>query len=228
MRPIKKESKKFEEKNNLEVGVADYRRHKSVDHKREKSVEKHKISHEKSNGAFKKETKASTHEKRSEDRHKKHKSLSAKKKTIDDEEIDKKHMPDTKDKLLDKCTKKEKNTHEELQDKKESHKKHSSQPQESKPRRTSSSDKKLVKSVAICDEPDVNVSEKKSNESKSKNLCSSSKNKLLSPHTIASINFSTVDKSFIVKPPNVLVYADSFVAKENVKTALASILNRDK
>lgn len=218
---MKKENKKFDEKNNLEVVAVDYRRQKFTDHKREKSAEKPKPSHEKGSGAIKKEKGLGNKDKA-------HKSSSCKTKTIGEERVYRKHMLDSNDKLIDKSSNKEKYIHDEGYDKKESHGKHSSRPHGSKTR-TSSSDKKLVKSVAICDESDFHFKEKVSpTESKTKIVDNTSKYKLLSPFTTPHMNFSTIDKSLIVKPPNVLVYADSFVAKENVKAALSSILNRDK
>lgn len=45
------------------------------------------------------------------------------------------------------------------------------------------------------------------------------------PITCAIANGSTVN---CIKPPNVLVYADSLVAKDNVKNVLNTILNREK
>lgn len=66
VRPIKKENRKAEEKNNLDVVVADYRRHKSAENKRDKSTEKHKTDHAKSNGVTKREPKLKTDEKNEE------------------------------------------------------------------------------------------------------------------------------------------------------------------
>lgn len=215
VRPIKKEIKKPEEKNNLEV--VDYRRRKSIEHKREKIAEKHKTGHEKSNGTIKKDLKLTSHdkslEKRQEDGHKKHKSLSSGKKAIDA----------TTGKLLERDDRKEKKNSND-QDKKDIQKKYT----EPKTRRTSGSDKKLVKSVAICDETDAHLKDKKSaNDSREKIKGDVIKRKLLSPNVTQHMHFSTKN-SVIVKPPNIFVYADSLVAKENVKAALASILNRDK
>lgn len=238
MKPIKKESKKAEERNNLEVVVVDYRRHKPAEHKREKSTEKHHTSHAKVNGITKTDTNSDVkiQEKRSETKHTERKSHpgSSSRKTFDvdgdDERICKtnvrehkfkhKHPNEDKDKT-DKCDKKV------SRDKKDYHKKQTStsHKHESKTIRTSSSEKKLVKSVAICDETDVDTKDKKThNEPNLKTKDGPSKS-YLSPSSGHLLN---VDKSLIVKPPNIFVYADSFVAKENVKTALVSILNRDK
>lgn len=245
VRPIKKENKKSEEKNNLEVVAADYRRHKSVEHKRENSTEKHKTDHARSNGVTKRETKMKierkNEEKRSEDRSKKHRSHSSsasRRKTSSDgvheEKVSKTNFSKDikiKDKNLAKDDKNETNNQRESQDKKEHSKKNSSTTSkpESKTSRASSSDKKLVKSVAICDETEPDFGEKRfTKEVKFKSRGGSSNSNALSPSLSQSVSFSNIDKSLIVKPPNILVYADSFVAKENVKAALSSILNRHK
>lgn len=219
--------------------MADYRRHKSGEHKREKSTEKHKTDQAKSNGLTKREPKlkvdGKTDEKRSEERSKRHRSHSgsSSRKKIDEFGAHERKLSKTdcsKD-LKTKAKHLVKDEKKETSHQRDSHDKNfstTSKP-ETKTRRTSNSDKKLVKSVAICDETEADLGEKRlSKESKLKNKGESSKKKALSPSLSQSSSFSTIDKSLVVKPPNILVYADSFVAKENVKAALSSILNRYK
>lgn len=224
VRPIKKDSKKAEEKNNLDVVAVDYRRHKSVEHKREKSSEKHKSDHTKNNGAIKKETKPKDDAKKQDRITKRTRTISAsKKKTIENETNEE---GSSKPNAI-KDPKSKGRTHDkEKVDAKECHIKKASHKHDARPRRTSSSEKKLVKSAAVCDESDVvDVKDAKMIGDKSK----AEKSKNVSSASGSQLNFSNIDHSEqSVKPPNILVYADSFVAKENVKVALASILNRDK
>lgn len=231
VRPIKKESKKSEEKNNLEVVAVDYRRHKSVDHKREKSADKHKTDHTKNNGAIKKEIKtkdSKEQEKRTEDKGKRrrtHSGSASRKKIVDDEVFEEGTSKTNISKNTKSKDKKEVVDQKESHDKKDHNKKPSSHKPEARTRKTSSTDKKLVKSIAICDELDSEHPDHISVD------MLHSKDEVNQSYLLnANGNqFVTVDRSsLIVKPPNILVYADSFVAKENVKAALLSILNRDK
>lgn len=48
------------------------------------------------------------------------------------------------------------------------------------------------------------------------------------PSPADSTNITDRRQLLSAKPPNILVYADSTVAKENVKEVLATILNKDK
>lgn len=236
MRPIKKESKKAEERNSLEVVVVDYRRHKSAEHKREKSTEKHQSAHAKVNGITKTDNNSDVkiQEKRSESKHierKSHPGSSTRKTDVngDDERICKtnirehkfKHKHPNEDNKTDKCE------NRISHDKKDHHKKQTSTSykNESKTSRTSSSEKKLVKSS---DETDVDSKEKKIHNEPNLKMTEEPSKSYLSPSSGHTRNLLNVEKSRIVKPPNIFVYADSYVAKENVKTALVSILNRDK
>lgn len=241
VRPIKKENKKSEEKNNLDVVTVDFRRHKSVENKREKSAEKYRTDLTKNNGAIKKEIKQKDEgklsDKRGDDRTRKSRTVSASssktKMTHDDraEEGNNRtniHRDKVKNKAQDR-DKKEKNYHKDLHDKKDHHKKHSSTSNpDIRSRRTSNSDKKLVKSVAICDETDVDLKNKLTvDKPKLKFEDCSEQSNFISANG-SQLNCTKIDRSVVVKPPNILVYADSIVAKENVKAALFSILNRDK
>lgn len=235
VRPIKKESRKSDEKNNLEVVAVDYRRHKSTDHKREKSNEKHRTEHVKNENVLKKEPKQKDDGKhRLDEKIKKYRahssSASRKQPIVDDHEegtsqINAANESKAKDQ---QCDKDKKDAVKETHDKKNHHKKAStsSHKPENRTRRTSNTDKKLVKSIAICDDTDADFKIKKSTDKSNLKINDG-------PHKSNFLGtndnqFLNVDKSIVVKPPNVLVYADSFVAKENVKAALVSILNRDK
>lgn len=204
MRPIKIENKKNEEKNNLEVVAVDYRRHKSSDHKREKSTEKkqHRPSH-----VLRKEV---------EEKNKRHKTHSEHKKR--EETNPRSNTMTTTSKESKSKGKSETTTQEKTRP--------SAALQ--KPRRTSSSEKKLVKSVAVCDDADVEPKLEEKPKPRFKDTSTKSNYLSVNANGNQVINFTAADKSVIIKPPNILVYAESFVAKENVKTALATILNRDK
>lgn len=245
VKPIKKEYRKSEDKYNLEVVTVDYRRHKSVEHKREKSAEKHKTDHSKNDSSTKKEMKIKedekTQDKHIDDRGKRYRShsgTSSRKKTVEDDrqeqETSKRNISKDskyKDKQHDK-DQTEKNDRRESHEKKDHHKKPSSSSHkpESRTRRTSSSEKKLVKSNAICDETDADVKDRIAVDDKTKVKTKDGKSNInfLSANECQLGYFLNADNPLVIKPPNILVYADSLVAKENVKAALVSILNRDK
>ncbi|XP_076254606.1 holocarboxylase synthetase-like protein isoform X2 [Rhynchophorus ferrugineus] len=98
-------------------------------------------------------------------------------------------------------------------------------------KRTSSKEKKLVRSSATCDEPNENVEnvqfEQNENSNTILNNGTEDGNQNIDSSPSESVTFKkNMLKKF--KPPNVLVYADSIVAKGNVKEALHTILNRDR
>lgn len=114
--------------------------------------------------------------------------------------------------------------------------------------RTSSKEKKLVRSTATCDDAAEEDNDKGQGDgSTQSNAADGLQNKgdggvpsggengtlageggdVLSP----SDSSGCIDNKYTlrnVKPPNILVYADSTVARDNVKEVLGSILNRDK
>ncbi|KAJ8916594.1 hypothetical protein NQ315_000238 [Exocentrus adspersus] len=186
VKPIKKDSKKVEDKNTLEVASTDFRRHKSGDHKREKTAEpKHKVGKEAVKVEGKKEFKDEKHRKK-------------------EDEVKKATQPAKTAKKLEKT-----------KSKTELEAKVPEQKPKSISKRSSSSEKKLVKSSAVCED---NLHEPKSKPKEKPDV---------SAHN-SVCNGSFFAKYKGVKPPNVLVYADSVVAKENVKTVLSTMLNKDK
>ncbi|VEN62867.1 unnamed protein product [Callosobruchus maculatus] len=95
-------------------------------------------------------------------------------------------------------------------------------------KRSGSGDKKLVKrSLAV----DNTEHELKTSETLKENVESTSASgggdAKSNGHLKTNGNFMMA-RSSSIKPPNILVYADSLVAKDNVKIALTSMLNREK
>ncbi|CAH1132028.1 unnamed protein product [Ceutorhynchus assimilis] len=105
--------------------------------------------------------------------------------------------------------------------------------------RTSSKEKKLVRATATCDEPTEaeigqgnNVQPGVAEEElkvPDQNGPNSEKaaDEIISP---TESNGCILDRNLLknVKPPNILVYADSMATKDNVKDVLGTILNREK
>ncbi|KAJ8939503.1 hypothetical protein NQ314_011118 [Rhamnusium bicolor] len=286
VKPIKKDSKKSEDKNTLEVGASDYRRHKSSDHKRDKSSDKYaKTDLQKSE----KETSKNKDEHKISrtDKEVKAKDVNGGKDAKDDKEKHRHHHRKDKDEEARKDSKEEKDGmklvkdhsdmkkgkdvkvrehHHQKESKDEIHKvkehhqhkkdKETSQlkakskndleqPSKSSDKRTeeksketkilnkrsTSSEKKLVKSVAVCEEADNDLKEKEPNKSeKSRSQLQDNERNggVLDSNGHFESNGSIFTKYKGVKPPNILVYADSPVAKDNVKAALSTILNKEK
>lgn len=255
--------------------TSDYRRHKSVEHKRDKISEKHRTDHVKSNGGIRDSKTKEDHKQKPTKPERESKSKEARKIVAEvssrAEEVvkarrdDQKHMGESsKTKKSEKESKEDLNSPRYTKFASKSPKKSRSEPLEEatsskeeqienqdnyksktdhevagkssdkpksasgKPvlRRSSGSEKKLVKSMAICDEADGDVKVKKTKD-KSKLKSKDSKSSLLSNNDVFS-NGTVINRSSKIKPPNILVYADSLVAKENVKLALISMLNQDK
>ncbi|CAG9814996.1 unnamed protein product [Phaedon cochleariae] len=287
VKPMKKDGKKTEDKNTLEVAAGDYRRHKTNDHKRDKNSERHSRSVE-GNSKLKEEPKLRTTRtdkdarkeesrrddsktrkdeakslktktdkeevkpSKSKDDQKKYEAATEKEeitivngghspKVINDQALAKsfeekeakpsKIKPDDKHKKEARSTSK---TRKEDPDTK-THKKDEKSWKSSKPakeksnteagksgktlsKRSTSSEKKLIKSTAICDETDADGSTKKADEEYLK----------IDGAQSNGHGKKVPSSSKTVKPPNILVYADSPVAKENVKSAISSMLNKEK
>lgn len=257
VKPIKKDSKKSEDKNTLEVGCSDFRRHKSGDHKRDKvgiktdpskidkSVElKHK---ENKTGKTEKDIKKESKDEKEKHRKKEEEAKKESKAERDSPKIVKEHVEGKKTKVTQAHRKEDKTdskTHkkERYPAKVERAKskadlevagKSSEKPAEAKTKesksitkRTISSDKKLVKSMAICEDGDV-----LKDKSGMRDIARKTKNKERNEDTNGHremCNGTLFSKYKGVKPPNVLVYADSVVAKENVKAVLSTMLNKEK
>ncbi|CAH1110239.1 unnamed protein product [Psylliodes chrysocephalus] len=251
VKPIKKNGKKLEDKNTLEVASGDHRRHKSGEHRREKGSEKHKTEATKPE-----KTKDEIKYKKIEDKHKlkeeaksdvenvhelkKEKEIKTKKDSKDKTKPDKdeKGQKSLKHKTEEKSSKsrrdESKDRRHKKDDKKESskHKKdieNSGEPSDKTTKkiskRTTSSEKKLVKTPALCDEseldsaPITNAEAWNTKDSESVDKSNSLKN---------GQGSSNDNWSKRIKPPNILIYAESLIAKENVKSAFINMLNKDK
>nr|XP_023018683.1 uncharacterized protein LOC111507580 isoform X1 [Leptinotarsa decemlineata] len=295
VKPIKKDSKKTEDKNTLEVTVGDYRRHKSSDHKRDK--------HAKTDGPLRIETKI-------KDEHKHKTARSALEAKIREHKREAKNADDIKTKKEDLTKKDVKDIEDvkkivgEVEDIKEEPKtvmakkdgrdtfdstvreergepRSSRAKEEEKPpkretsksrkddqrkddklhkspkvaktkskadlekpdrspgksktmsKRTTSSEKKLVKSMAVCDDDSDKLPKKDDECVQQEKSCSKLDETAMNEDFLfgdgqvkSNGGVSSLPKS--VKPPNILIYADSLVAKENVRSALVSMLNKDK
>ncbi|KAJ8982609.1 hypothetical protein NQ317_005081 [Molorchus minor] len=178
VKPIKKDGKKHDDRNTLEVGANDYRRHKSNDHKRDKL-------------ASKTETSRSSKED--------HKHKESPKTTKDHSDVKK-----TKDSL------KSKDLHVKKDDKtRECHSKTRENHHKKDPSR-------LEKTKSKTDLEQATRGKAENGDGPSSN-----------GHIHQSTEF-TFTKYKGVKPPNILVYADSLIAKENVKNVLSTMLNKEK
>ncbi|XP_018566189.1 biotin--protein ligase isoform X2 [Anoplophora glabripennis] len=239
VKPIKKDNKKSEDKNTLEVGSSDFRRHKSGDHKREKIAAKSDASKiEKSPEQKHKDGKIGKTEKETKkDEKEKHrkKDEEVKKDSKDGPKPTKEHVEAKKMKASGKTHKKDRDptklerarSKADLEVAGKSTEKPPEQRTKDKgiTKRTTSSEKKLVKSVAVCEDGDVKE------KSETKDPAGKTKEKLRNGDANghhAAHNGSLFTKYKGVKPPNILVYADSVVAKENVKGVLSTMLNKEK
>ncbi|XP_057664831.1 biotin--protein ligase [Diorhabda carinulata] len=249
VKPIKKDGKKSDDKNTLEVGSGDYRRHKSGEHRRDKTVEKHKTATNTKPEVTTK-TKDDVKHKKNEDKHKnkediklesedqKKKEAKAKKQT---EEITIKEVKeDNKKKETDiKTDHKRKETKVEqettvtdgvvsIKEPKEKYKKEHTKKSKSgigKLSKRSSSEKKLVKSTALCEDVDDGYSQKPKdylavNPKSDKNESLSNANTHINKNNSIGKNKT--------KPPNILIFSDSLIAKENVKVTFDNMLNKEK
>ncbi|KAJ8954187.1 hypothetical protein NQ318_005782 [Aromia moschata] len=251
VKPIKKDSKRYEDRNTLEVGSSDYRRHKSSDHKKDKSSDKHKASKTEAKG----KDEAKKEEKEKPHHHKKdNKEEDAKKPEKDNAKVVKELPEVKKPKEVAKTKEHHKKETKEDKTKETHHKKDPSklekmktktdleQPSDSaqKPdaeksnegktmtKRTTSSEKKLVKSAAICDEVDNDKNRKPLDDKESKNKSKENGELADTNGHVYHSNDALFTKYTGVKPPNILVYADSLVAKDNVKSVLFTMLNKEK
>ncbi|XP_072379075.1 biotin--protein ligase isoform X1 [Diabrotica undecimpunctata] len=246
VKPIKKDGKRSEDKNTLEVGSGDYRRHKSGEHRREKSSEKHKGE----------STKAETSSKSKEES--KHRKTEDKHKTKDESKTDgdnirkeareehkrkekeakiKRETATTEETVPTKSSKEGKEKQHKREDKKEPPKKSKSNVEKSLEAakksekllsKRSSSDKKLVKTAALCEDVDSSPKEKSHKPKDILGVSSSSYKTDCTTNKQPRIQSNGLMKSKNVKPPNILIFADSLLAKENVKSVFINMLNKEK
>lgn len=254
VKPIKKDSKKSEDKNTLEVGCSDFRRHKSGDHKRDKVANNSKI--EKSvepkhkdvkTGKAEKELKKDVKDEKEKHRKKEEETKKEGKAEKDGPKMVKEHVETKKTKLTQIHRKEDKTdgkTHKKERDptKMERAKskadlevagKSGDRPSETRSKegksiskRTTSSEKKLVKSMAVCEDGDVSKEKSGTKDAAGRTKDRQRNGDANGHHTMCNGTLFTKYKG--VKPPNVLVYADSVVAKDNVKGVLSTMLNNEK
>ncbi|KAH1010992.1 hypothetical protein HUJ04_000437 [Dendroctonus ponderosae] len=250
VKPIKKDKKLTEEKNTLDVNCSDYRRHRSTEHNREHRTREHRRHKSKD------ELDSSRHYKPEKDKEEKTEPNGNIEQELDylpaDENMQ--TVTDATKQNADPTEAKNDGSSREkkpAQRHKDKHK-HKKSDAESQPStshvvkssdklkkggRTSSKEKKLIRGRATCDEPIEVTAQGDSNESEthiSKDLPITTdrngtnfKNEDI-PSPADSIEIIDRKQLLSVKPPNILVYADSTIAKENVKEVLATILNKEK
>ncbi|XP_066259980.1 biotin--protein ligase [Euwallacea similis] len=234
VKPIKKDKKNLEEKNTLEVNCSDYRRHRSTDHSREHRSREHKRHKQREESETGRQHKTEREQEQKND--------------VNPESIDELESFN-KDEVVEQVVviasksltegidsgKERKSGHKH----REKHKHKKTDHEESQPgtsgasgqksteklkkgNRTSSKEKKLVRASATCDEPHE---DDKGQDHSGSHL--EINDEELSPTECNGVGINKRAR-LNVKPPNVLVYADSTVAKENVKDVLAAILNGHK
>ncbi|XP_030749027.1 biotin--protein ligase [Sitophilus oryzae] len=234
VKPIKKDKKYIENKDKytLEVNSSDYRRHKTSDkHKSEK--EKHvKDKEYKSKDYRKHKTKDETDSTKQQKKDEKTELQLESKKERNNEVAE----INDREKKLQKHTLVKQNDQNKKQEKLEDSKterqarvnNEETEPSTSagekipeklaQENRTSSKEKKLVRSSATCDDEPIENNQVLHDE----DIADDS---VFSPSDSCAIDKEILKK---VKPPNVLVYADSVVARDNVKEVLHNILNRER
>ncbi|XP_060532773.1 biotin--protein ligase [Cylas formicarius] len=229
VKPIKKE-RKGEDKNTLEVNSNDYRRHKSPNHHGKSETDNKSERHK--NYSPKKEPKESgpkddkdkAREPRKHSKTRVHASKEHPEPGSSKEERKSSAKIDSEAAELNGEKKKGSKGDLELAGPKKS-------PGKDVVTRSSSKEKKLTRSTATYDDPE----EDKGCKAKTKDDRIEEKKKKHKP--MPQKDSSPVEEMVLsadamvprhIKPPNVLVYADSVVAKDNVKAVLANVLNRDK
>lgn len=254
VKPIKKDGKKSDDKNTLEVGSGDYRRHKSGEHRREKTVEKHKATNSKPEVSTK--TKDDSKHKKPEDKQKNKevakfeseeqgkKEVKVRKQTDEtavkeSEEENKRKEKETIGETDVKHTKEPKVKKEAtipdevtpIKEPKEIHKKEHTKKSKSgteKLAKRSSSEKKLVKSIALCEDIDDGNLQKPKNPKDYLAVSAKSDKNDTAKNGHTHSNKNEVSRKNNVKPPNILIFSDSLIAKENVKVTFDNMVNKEK
>lgn len=170
VKPIKKDAKKMDDKNTLEVGTSDYRRHKS----KEKTSERSKTE------VKSKEAHSSKEEKRTKEE-----------KTKKNVKSEKKSENTVKTKETKSKSKSESKTRDKLSEK------HKQKAVIEKTAKLEPEKVEEVKTVAKIEEAGSSV-----------------------------VHSNGVGGN--AKPPNILVFAESIMAKDNVKSVLKTMVNREK